>query len=152
MRKAKYPVGEWFVRPGRDNVRGAGIVRFVDSAGDSGAEFPAGALHDCGGSIRKGFGEYLFSRGEGRCVRPATPEEIISAKAMFLAQGIDWRTGKGIEPKAKLSKPAFRWSKRDGLIDADSRQVVQLVPNYCTNKRRDEIGKILADALNKGES
>lgn len=47
------------------------------------------------------------------------------------------------------SKPAYRWNKRDGLIDADNHQVVQLVPNYCTNKRRDEIGKILADALNR---
>lgn len=54
--------------------------------------------------------------------------------------------------KPKPTKHAYRWNKRDGLIDADSHQVVQLVPNYCTKKRRDEIGKILADALNKGEA
>lgn len=54
--------------------------------------------------------------------------------------------------KPKPTKPAYRWNKRSGLIDADNHPVVQLVANYCTMRRRDEIGKILADALNKGEA
>lgn len=57
-----------------------------------------------------------------------------------------------VKDPACKPKPPYRWNKRSGLIDADNHPVVQLVANYCTMRRRDEIGKILADALNKGEA
>lgn len=57
-----------------------------------------------------------------------------------------------VKDPACKPKPTYRWDRTWGVRDSDGNQVANLVDGIGTKKRRDEIGKILADALNKGEA